>query len=390
MKKKFLVLLMLILCCCTAPILSACSGKGSTEVKSVRFVKDVYELDSNTPTKLDYKFYPSTASSNDIRFEATVPGVVQSSLVCRVDGNGVCTIFSETLNVDATVAIYRGNNKEDECIVRLKKYPNRIYFKNSQGSETITGFNLNLGGATNLNLWGEFTNVGEHEVTTYDSQINSNNYKVKITSDNQRVVYTTADSNGLIVYSTGIVGSAKVSVSIINGKDENVASADVIVNVIGSVDRAVVMMQGQSSFISPTTSYVSGADQQAVTYVVTDTTFNIKAYLFNKINDDYVKLDALKLSAVVDRQDLATITPASSAQDNNEFELTLNVADKLCWVTVRVELTCDGVDASGNPVKFIFYVAYHANNGVCPDECLNGKGICTGCPDECPCKRQIH
>lgn len=192
--KKLLKNLALVVFAVMLPVvgvLTACGATPTNGANSVHFVSNTYdettgfavfEVDLNVPTKLEYKVNPSTWGSYDVTYtypEDSAENKVRYTLI-----NGVITVFNEDFQqIQVKVHI---NGKTDDCLIRLKKYPTRIFTDetsvkiNSKGVYTITPKGEFAG--------GEIKTLSEHD------------YNFVVTSSDETIIKV-PDSTRLTVYS---------------------------------------------------------------------------------------------------------------------------------------------------------------------------------------------
>ncbi len=349
-KNKFLTIAFILVCCAVAPLVSACFGKGSSDITGIRFVQDVYELDVGTPTKLEYKLYPSTASVSSLNWD-----VISNDENINIAGkynivNGVFTILNNSVDAqssfpECTIKVSYLDQFSDTCIVRVKQYPTELSLSCNEY--------LNSGGVGNLSLSGYINGKWQ--------DINSASYSLLVESDNPSVI-DVENSEELIVYSTGKIGKATITVTILDSSHNKIitssypdgVSTSTTISVVDYVDKAIVLLTGQQEFLNINTSYTD-ADTEAVPYSV-DSSSQIIVYLLSSTGE---YLNTLNLTASLDSNNIASI----SKNDNHDG---INLGGEYCLFslnfsttgTVRVEISCDGVLQNGDPVKFIFYCTY--------------------------------
>ena len=323
------------------PVFVACNGEGATETLSVRFCDDVYEVECNVPTKIDYQIYPSTATNNRIVFTFAMA----DSDYAFDQGKQLFTLKNSAITEDIEATITVNNTFTDTCVIRQKVYPNLIAFNR----DTDT---LNSGAVYGLQLKGYFEGI--------EKVVNPNLFNIEIVSSDPSVLRV----EGLNVVSTGKLGTARISAKIIDANGNYAVEdptlpesqqqdlyASINLTVVPNVSMACVAMQGEDEFISV---YANSYDKTGEnTYVTTRENVKIMVELYSadgyQVVDDTINVLSIDSSiAVVTRE------PGMA----NVFNVTLAAQPAGSdLVYVRLEITCSSTNQSGNPIKFVFYVA---------------------------------
>lgn len=213
MKKIFKIqnIVIALFCFVSIFVFAGCGTEGSSSVQAIFFVKDVYYVDYNVETFLDYKVYPLTSSDYVADFWLPQSNIDQSKYF--IFKKGKIKVIDKTFS-SITVNI-RINDLKDTCEVRLREYPRLIRFE--QSSKTISA-----GRVETLEVVGVFDS-GERKCV-------QDEFNYKITSSDQSVVEV-IDSENLIVASTGKAGKSDLRVEILNslGESQNLVAETTIV-----------------------------------------------------------------------------------------------------------------------------------------------------------------
>lgn len=182
-------------------VFAGCGTEGSSTVQAILFVKDVYYVDYNVETFLDYKVYPATSSSYAVAFSLGSDYITESQYF-KFEKGLVKVLDRRFTSIVVNVKI---NELQDTCEVRLREYPSEIAFVNS--SEKIYE-----NGVKTLEIAGIFS---DGKRNCYQDEFN-----YKITSSNPSVVEV-LDSQNLLVASTGKSGESDITVEILNSAGES-------------------------------------------------------------------------------------------------------------------------------------------------------------------------
>lgn len=213
MKKIFNIqnIVLVLFCLVSVFVFAGCGTEGSSSVQAVFFVKDVYYVDYNVETFLDYKVYPSTSSDYAVSFPIGSNYLSEGKNFILKNGK-IKVIDKSFLSITVDVKI---NDLKDTCEVRLREYPKSIKFE--QSSKTISA-----GRVETLEVVGVFGS-GERKCV-------QDEFNYKITSSDQSVIEV-IDSESLIVASTGKAGESDIRVEILNslGESQNLVAETTIV-----------------------------------------------------------------------------------------------------------------------------------------------------------------
>lgn len=195
--KKFLCYLSL--CLVGLFLFVGCGIEGSTEPSAIEFVQDVFYIDKDIRTFLDYKIYPSTARHPSVSYDSNADESIKTSYEFR---DGYIHIWGDNFKpFDVTVIL---GNLEDTCEVRLRQYPSSIGFYDDLGAEKTSDV-VYAGLDYSLDLKAMF-----------DGQLRSvenNEFNYEIITTNPDVIEVKNEQQ-LLLHSTGRRGSSSITVII--------------------------------------------------------------------------------------------------------------------------------------------------------------------------------
>jgi len=199
MKKRNLILNMLCLCFLALSlfVFSGCGTEGSSGVQAIKFVKDVYYVDYNESTFLDYKVYPHTAGGYMVTFSHS--DYITESQYFSFSNGTIKVIDKRFSGISVNVSI---GDLKDTCEVKLRQYPRSIAFKESLGT-------LKSGSVKTLEIMGDF--LGEQRALL------PGEFNYRITSSDASVIKV-IDSERLLVGSTGRRGESELTIEVLNGR----------------------------------------------------------------------------------------------------------------------------------------------------------------------------
>ncbi len=237
--KKIISLSFICLVCLFA--FAGCGVKGSRVATGIEFVRDVFYVDYNVETRLDYKIYPATADDVYVTYEPQ-PSIDQTSYFNFTKDGRIKVINKNFTKIDV---IIRMNDFSDECEVRLKEYPTVINFDKTQDY-------INAGSVYALNLSGIYN--GETRVC------GNGDFNYKIESSNSSIIEVVSEE-ALLVRSTGRRGSADIKVSLQNSQGTLMSGleAQIKLTVVENISEAfvsfgddLVVKNGSSNIVSMT------------------------------------------------------------------------------------------------------------------------------------------
>jgi len=209
---------------------AGCGIQGSKTVTGIEFVRDVFYVDYNVPTRLEYRVYPSTVPQKDLYVTLNIDGDSileryyllhnEELTITKIQTQGSDIIdgfnYSDELKVKAKL-----NNLETDCTIKLKEYPTSVKF--SKESDQI-----NSGLVYPLELNGQFID-GIRECAPGE-------FNYKIDSSNSSVVEVVSEEN-LLVRSTGRRGEATITLKVFNsvGEEQPDLEAKTTLTVVDSI-----------------------------------------------------------------------------------------------------------------------------------------------------------
>lgn len=191
--KTFIVLIFAVMFP-IAVLLTACGATTTDGAYAVHFVSDIYdeetgyavfEVDKDVPTKLEYKVNPSTWGKYDVTYTYPEDSVDNKLRYLLVDG--VITVNSDQFQ-QIQVKIHL-NGKTDNCLIRLKEYPTRIFAEESS-------VKINSNGVYTITAMGEFK-----KGSTTETRILSEHIYNFVVESSDETILKVPDSTRLTVYS---------------------------------------------------------------------------------------------------------------------------------------------------------------------------------------------
>ena len=189
------ILSLLSVCIVSLLLFTGCGIEGGTQPSGIEFVRDVFYVDYNVSTFLDYKVYPSTADNEYVSFELEADYTLEDSFEFR---NGSIKVTDS--NFTSIIVKAKLNSLEDSCEVKLKEYPTSVDLGDAEGT-------INAGLVKYLDFKGQF----ESGIRSCEA----GEFNYKITSNNPSVIEV-VDESKLSIRSTGRSGEATISVKIYN------------------------------------------------------------------------------------------------------------------------------------------------------------------------------
>lgn len=213
-----------IVLCMSFFTFAGCGVKGGSLPMGIEFVRDVFYVDYNVETHLDYKIYPSTAENVYVNYEIKNDSSLTGYFDFSKDGS--ILIYNQRFtSIGVKVKL---NDHSDECEVKLKEYPSSIQFKNDTE-------NINAGCVMPLDLEGLF----DGEVKSCKDR----QYNFKLSSSNPSVVQVISEDN-LTVKSTGRRGKVTIDVQICDSANQEKSGlkASVELNVVDDISEAFITL----------------------------------------------------------------------------------------------------------------------------------------------------
>lgn len=318
MKKSNLAKFFMAIFVCFMGLLTftGCDVEGSSTMQAIYFVKDVYYVDYDVETYLDYKVYPSTASDYIVSFALDTDYTDLTQYFYFNNGN--IRIHNRKFGNSSIKVNIKSNEFEDSCEVRLREYPSSISFESS--SQTIPA-----GGLKTLEVDGIFET--ESRFCAEDE------FNYKITSSNPSVIEV-IDSDRLLVASTGRMGESDITVEILNGKGQDLSlKAKTTIKCENNISY---------SFATIGNDIVKNNEDLVIT-AEAGNRFAIAVKYFDK-NNFLLENDSFTVQLSNDKALL-------SSSENGKNYLTILGEGK-----VKVTLVSTGVNADGLPEKITFTV----------------------------------
>lgn len=339
MKKIFRFLYIVLASILIMPIFAACNSEGATQTVAVRFSSAVYVVEYNVPTKISYQIYPSTSTNNRVEITFDIPtesGVFDpNKLLFTLKDPYITTDFQATIRVNNTFS--------DTCTIRPRVYPNSI----SLGKTSDVVDNHGIYGLQVKGLFG-----GQERVM--DPSI----YNLEIVSDDPSVLSV----EGLNVVSTGKLGKARISIVLKDANGHTVLSNQfepnsdpvetyIDLTVKPNVSSAKIALQGSDEFIVTHVNSYDPTNENK--YLVQRASVKVMVELYS---DDGYLVDISDVNII--SVDPSVVTVERDEEIDNLFNI--NIAAPTSGNTtpyVRLEVVTSSTDSSGNPIKFVFYIA---------------------------------
>ena len=323
MKKTFSLIVLALISLLS---FAGCAVKGGSSAAGIEFIQDVFYVDYEVKTFLDYKVYPKTAQNVYVNYE--VENDLMAESYFKFSKGEIEVINKKFTSVKIIAKL---NEFTDMCEVRLKEYPDSVKF-----DKTVDYINANA--IYPLNLEGVFK--GE-TLSCKDRQ-----YVFKVESSNPSVIEIISEKD-LLVKSTGRSGEAKIDVKICDSLNqekvglkasitlkviENINSAFIALDYTHLTNNKVLDLSLQPNQEKKLTVYYFGEDN--VLNEITDfEIFLTNDYVFDIIKKDniyYLKLKDLPKTEE-DECYLVNLVIQSSALKNNGEPYKL-----MCQIQVHI------------------------------------------------------
>ena len=284
------ILSIISICLIATIAFTGCKVKGGSSAAGINFVNDVFYVDYNVETFLDYKVYPSTSRNIFVNYDIENDLSIDSYFNFS---KGYIKVINE--NFTSIKVTAKLNEFSDVCEVRLREYPTAISFENNVDY-------VNAGGVYSLNVKGMF---GEELLSCNDKQLT---YKVK--SSDPSIVEVDSVNN-LLLKSTGRRGSVQIDVQVCNTQMQDIIGVkasmtlcvvDNIADSFISLDNLVVKNNDviELNMVPEETKTISVLYFSADNFLVKNTDFSVwltNNDVFELIEDDsvfYLKLKNLQ------------------------------------------------------------------------------------------------
>lgn len=254
--KKILISLCLALLLPLGLVLTACGATPSNEVRGVFFESDFYdeetgyaifELDQGRATKLEYKVNPSSWSGYVPEYQVIKAGESEENRPRFKLENGEVTINSsdfEEITVQITI-----NDFSDICIVRLKKYPTKIFFINGEGEQVQKDYK-----AVSSNTVHQIHVFGQFGGETEPRELSEEHYKFNVVSSNDTTVKIFNPTRLTLFTVKTRPERAEIKVELLNadGKSVFAEPLTLTVDVIPLITNGMLLIDGYDDFIDGT------------------------------------------------------------------------------------------------------------------------------------------
>ena len=237
MKKFFSLLITLAF---TVGLFVGCGYTAGTGVTGIAFTSDVYYVDYNVETRLDYKILPSTASAFNPQITLVGDDLLLSGIE-KINNDTIKVVDQNFDHVEVQIKYSTGSGVVygDSCEVRLKKYPEAITTRD----DTVY---VSSKGITQVEYLGNF---GENDLRTMDNSY----YKTRVTSSDETVI-TVESQDNVVVKSTGKQGKAKITIEVVASDGSKIGASGLQT----SVDVVVTNSVSNCTMLASYTDELSG------------------------------------------------------------------------------------------------------------------------------------
>ena len=239
--KKLCYLMVLALVFPIVSVLVGCGATPSSEITGIVFdtllYEDgvaVFEVDQGVTTDLKYKIFPSTASGYKVYFDPIDKGTPTNSSRFTFEDGKITIDKPEFEDVRYKVRV---GEFTDTCIIRLKKYPNRIYTPD-------TDIMLNTNDVKVINVMAEFEN------SPVPRSIREDEFDFLVETSDETIINIPNENYLKIVPIRNGLASAKVTVTILNKQKEKTdLKFEINVRVVQNISDSKVIMSGVDHFV---------------------------------------------------------------------------------------------------------------------------------------------
>ena len=244
-------------------LLVGCGATPSNELTGIVFDTMIYEdgvavfeVDKGVTTDLTYKIYPSSASGYKIYFDPIDKGTAENSSRYTFKDGKIRVDHSSFEDVKYKVRV---GEFSDTCIIRLKRYPDRIYTPE-------TDIILNTNDVKVINVMAEFSNSATPRAIREDE------YDFLVETSDETIVNVPNDKYLKIVPIRNGLATAKVTVSLLNKQGEKTGLGfEINVQVVQNISSSKVIMSGIDYFVKDgdevEVDYNSLPDDSGVKYI---------------------------------------------------------------------------------------------------------------------------
>lgn len=243
--KMSLIFLLMLVMFPLSSVLVGCGATPSDNANAVAFVSDkydeetgkaIFEVDLKTPTKLTYKCNPSTYE-NKASYTIPVEGQTNSSYNRSrfTFEKGVITVnYDDFEQIEIKISI---NGHTDQCIVRLKEYPNNI---RPLHTEVIIGADSSY----TIPILGTFVREDEN----VEEYVLEKDYNFVVSSDNEQVI-SIPNTTRLTVNSNGRAGTSNVTIELQDDSGNKKGTVTIKFTVVEMAKSAYLMFDGRDFFV---------------------------------------------------------------------------------------------------------------------------------------------
>ena len=239
--KKLCYLMVLSLVFPIVSVLVGCGATPSSEITGIVFdtllYEDgvaVFEVDQGVITDLKYKIFPSTASGYKVYFDPIDKGTPTNSSRFTFEDGKITIDKPEFEDVRYKVRV---GEFTDTCIIRLKKYPNRIYTPD-------TDIMLNTNDVKVINVMAEFEN------SPVPRSIREDEFDFLVETSDETIINIPNENYLKIIPIRNGLASAKVTVTILNKQKEKTdLKFEINVRVVQNISDSKVIMSGVDHFV---------------------------------------------------------------------------------------------------------------------------------------------
>ena len=239
--KKLCYVMVLALVLPLITVLAGCGATPSSEITGIVFDTLIYEdgvavfeVDQGVTTDLTYKIFPSSASGYKVYFDPIDKGTPTNSSRFTFEDGKITIDKAEFEDVRYKVRV---GEFTDTCIIRLKKYPNRIYTNE-------TDIMLNTNDVKVINVMAEF------EGSPVPRSIREDEFDFLVESSDETIINVPNENYLKIIPIRNGLASAKVTVTLLNKQKERTnLSFELNVKVVQNISDAKVIMSGVDHFV---------------------------------------------------------------------------------------------------------------------------------------------
>ena len=238
MKKVFSIICVLLVSCL---LFAGCGVAGSNTLVDIKFTQQIFYIDEDCPTKLNYNIYPSTASNF---------GQARISTSTQTFGELIDGVITADEKFGSVTVNVQAGGLTDSCFVVRKEYPTQIYLGHNNAS--AHSMVLCTGSTTSLKLDGKFEKEWvisddgksvELKSVNKTVRINQDIFNIKLVSSDPSVVQV-VDSNNMQIRGVSS-GTATITACLVDdaGREKTLltsSTSQLTINVINSASKIMV------------------------------------------------------------------------------------------------------------------------------------------------------